>query len=150
MRDLIANKSLEGKPVISEQLIGELIRSAKQAVENAYCDYSRFPVGATVLTTTGNLYAGCNIENASYGLTICAERTAVFNAVSSGEREIAAVAIYTPTKKPTAPCGACRQVINEFGPKAIIICTCDGSDPIRRRLDALLPSAFGPNDLAFE
>jgi len=134
--------------MISDQQTSELRESAKRASENAYCCYSRFSVGASALTSSGKIYSGCNIENASYGLAICAERTAIFNAVSSGEREIVAVAIYTPTEKPTAPCGACRQVINEFGPEATIFCGCDGSDSLQLRLDELLPSAFGPNDLA--
>jgi cytidine deaminase len=94
------------------------------------------------------VYSGCNVENASYGLCNCAERSAVFAAVAAGERTIRAVAVYTPTPLPTAPCGACRQVINEFGPDSLVICLCDGKSRIETKLSALLPAAFGPGDLA--
>ncbi|HYD85603.1 MAG TPA: cytidine deaminase, partial [Opitutus sp.] len=82
------------------------------------------------------------------GLCNCAERTALFTAAAAGEREIAAVVVYTPTPTPTSPCGACRQVINEFGPHALVISVCDGPDVREATLDALLPDAFGPADLA--
>ena len=126
----------------------KLIDAAKQAVRNAYCPYSRFPVGAAVLTARGRIFAGCNVENASYGLTVCAERNAVFRMVAGGEQEIAAVAVYTPTAAPTAPCGACRQVIREFGPEAWIICVCDTDKVIRKRLSELMPLSFGPEDVS--
>ncbi|MCH2115668.1 MAG: cytidine deaminase [Pirellulales bacterium] len=129
--------------MLSASLQKELIERAKCAIENAYCDYSRFPVGAAALSASGNIYSGCNVENASYGLTICAERSSVFNAISDGQREIVAVAIYTPTKTPTPPCGACRQVIHEFGPQAVILCSCDGGQELQLQLDDLLPSRFG-------
>src|SRR3954452_17114050 len=107
-----------------------LIAAAKQAARRAYCPYSHFRVGAGVLTNRGNIFAGCNVENASYGLTICAERNAVFQAVAASgvesPPELRAVLVYTPTPAPTAPCGACRQVINEFGPGCEIVCVCDG------------------------
>lgn len=121
-----------------------LIAEAKQAAGRAYCRYSRFPVGGAVLTGAGAIYAGCNVENASFGLTVCAERNAVFQAVARGDRAIRRVVVYTPTATPTAPCGPCRQVINEFNPDAEILCVCDGTDRIRRRLSELLPDAFGP------
>jgi cytidine deaminase len=126
----------------------KLIDAAKQAVRNTYCPYSKFPVGAAVLTVRGKIFAGCNVENASYGLTVCAERNAVFRMIAEGEREIAAVAIYTPTAAPAAPCGACRQVIREFGPEAWIICVCDTDKVIRKRLSELMPLAFGPEDVS--
>jgi cytidine deaminase len=88
------------------------------------------------------------VENASYGLCNCAERTAIFSAVAAGEREIVAVAVYTPTPKATSPCGACRQVINEFGPAAVVISLCDSKDRLESTLDVLLPAAFGPKQLA--
>src|SRR3954471_20685817 len=102
----------------SEIDFNNLAAAARAASEQAYCPYSNFRVGAAVLTEDGAVFSGCNIENASYGLTICAERTAVFHAAAKGHRAIVAVAVYTPTTFPTAPCGACRQVINEFGPDA--------------------------------
>lgn len=125
-----------------------LEKMARRAAKAAYAPYSKFPVGAAVLSRSGKFFAGCNVENASFGLCNCAERTAIFSAVAAGEREIAAVVVYTPTPAPTSPCGACRQVINEFGPHAIVISVCDGADAIDVTLDALLPGAFGPQDLA--
>ena len=133
---------------VPESLILALADAARQASAQAYCPYSRFPVGAALLTEDGTIVTGCNVENASYGLTICAERNAVFHAVALGHQRIAAVAIYTPTPTPSAPCGACRQVLNEFGPDAEIVSVCDGPDILRRRLSELLPDAFGPGNLA--
>jgi len=124
-----------------------LLAAAKAAVRQAYAPYSRFRVGAAVLGGSGKIYAGANVENASYGLSNCAERTAVFGAVAAGERKIVAVAVYTPTPKPTAPCGACRQVIREFGPRAAVLCTCRSHEQIETTLDRLLPAAFGPKSL---
>ena len=118
-------------------------------LRGAYCPYSRFRVGAAVLTGAGEIFAGCNVENASYGLTICAERNAVFQAVANGcgPLSIRAIVVYTPTLTPTAPCGACRQVINEFGPGAAVFSVCDGPDVLKNELGALLPGAFGPANL---
>jgi cytidine deaminase len=124
-----------------------LVAAAKKASRQAYCPYSQFRVGAAVLGKSGAIAAGCNVENASYGLTICAERNAVFQLVADGETEIAAVVVYTPTPTPTAPCGACRQVLNEFGPSMDVICICDGSDRIETTLAELLPHSFGPQNL---
>ena len=92
----------------------ELMDSAKSASKNSYSPFSRFAVGAAVLAGSGKIYQGCNVENSSFGLTICAERTAIFKAVSEGEREILAVAIYSPNTDSCYPCGACRQVLYEF------------------------------------
>lgn len=121
-----------------------LVAAARQAAAAAYAPYSKFRVGAAVLTAAGRIFTGCNVENVSYGLACCAERTAVFKAVAGGARKITAVAVYTPTPKPTLPCGACRQVIHEFGPKAVILCACRSREPIETTLDQLLPGAFGP------
>ncbi len=121
---------------------------ARQAAKAAYAPYSKFPVGAAILTKSGAIFPGCNVENASFGLCNCAERTAIFSAIAAGEREISAVVVYTPTATPTSPCGACRQVINEFGPHALVISICDGTESIDSTLDALLPGAFGPQNLA--
>lgn len=121
--------------------------AAKQAARHAYAPYSRFRVGAAVRAGSGKTYAGCNVENASYGLCNCAERTAIFTALAAGESEITHVAVYTPTPHATTPCGACRQVINEFGPNAAVFCVCDTAERIETTLDALLPGAFGPANL---
>jgi cytidine deaminase len=134
-------------PKISESALRRMEKAARAAAERAYAPYSRFRVGAAALGGSGKVYAGCNVENASYGLCNCAERTAVFSAVAAGERSIRALTVYTPTPLPTAPCGACRQVLNEFGPEALIIGVCDAKNRIETRLPALLPAAFGPGDL---
>jgi cytidine deaminase len=124
-----------------------LEKSARRSATRAYCPYSKFNVGAAVLTTSGKIFAGCNVENASFGLCNCAERTAIFSAVAEGENAIEGIVIYTPTDTPTAPCGACRQVLNEFGPDAFVICVCDSEQRIQTSLPELLPAAFGPKNL---
>ena len=127
--------------------VARLERLARRAAKASYSPYSCFPVGAAVLAGSGKLYAGCNVENASFSLCNCAERTAIFAAAAAGERKIKCVVVYTPTQTPTAPCGACRQVINEFGPQARVISVCDSRQRIETTLDALLPAAFGPDNL---
>ena len=131
---------------ISPAKIQALTNVAKKASRRAYAPYSRFRVGAAVLGRSGKIAAGCNVENASYGLTCCAERNAVFQLVVQGETAIRAVAIYTPTETPTSPCGACRQVLNEFGPEMVVVSVCDGQERIETTLSDLLPSAFGPKN----
>lgn len=126
----------------------KLRKAAKDVSKRAYAPYSDFPVGAAVLGASGRIYAGCNVENASYGLSNCAERTAIFSAIAAGEKRLKCVVVYTPTKTATAPCGACRQVIHEFGPGARVISFCAGRDEIDVSIEALLPGAFGPADLA--
>src|SRR4051794_18230299 len=106
---------------VTPAALGRLEKAARAAVKSCYAPYSKFRVGAAVLGGSGKIYAGCNVENASYGLCNCAERTAIFTAVAAGERAIRAVAVFTPTPGLTMPCGACRQVINEFGPEAQVI-----------------------------
>jgi cytidine deaminase len=125
----------------------KLKTAAKAAAGRAYAPYSKFRVGAAVLTDSGKIYAGCNVENASYGLCNCAERTALFSAVAAGDRKFKCIVVYTPTKTATAPCGACRQVIYEFGPKIRVVSFCAGPDRIDSEIKALLPAAFGPSDL---
>ncbi len=126
-----------------------LLAAARVAAGHAYVPYSRFPVGAALLTADGTVVTGCNVENASYGLTVCAERNAVFAAVAAGHREFRAVAVVAPLALGTTPCGACRQVLNEFKPVAgdltVVLEGADGPDVTT--LDALLPRAFGPVDL---
>ncbi len=124
-----------------------LEQAARAAAQNSYSPYSAFRVGSAVLAGSGKIYAGCNVENASYGLCHCAEQTAIVTAIAAGERSIAAVVVYTPTKDVTAPCGACRQVINEFGPAAVVISVCDSDATIETDLPALLGHAFGPANL---
>jgi cytidine deaminase len=135
-------------PKITDAALRRLEKTARSCASKAYAPYSHFPVGAAVLGGSGRIYSGCNVENASYGLCNCAERTAIFSAVAAGEKSVRAVAVYTPTPLPTAPCGACRQVINEFGPEAVVISVCDTKNRIDTSLTALLPAAFGPGDLA--
>ncbi len=96
-------------------VVEELIKSAAGAKSRAYAPYSNFRVGAALLASTGKIYTGCNVENASYGLTCCAERVALFKAVSEGEREFKALALVSDSEEYCAPCGACRQVMAEFG-----------------------------------
>jgi cytidine deaminase len=125
-----------------------LLKAARRAAGEAYAPYSKFNVGSAVLAASGKIYAGCNVENASYGLCNCAERTAIFSAVAAGERAITAVAVFTPTPTPTLPCGACRQVIHEFGPDALVIAICATKAVIEVRMPSLLPAPFGPDDLS--
>ena len=125
----------------------ELEKQARAAARNAYVPYSRFSVGAAILTSDGKIVRGCNVENASYGLTNCAERTAIFSARADGMTEVLAVCIYTPTDTPTPPCGGCRQVLNEFGPDMAVRAICNGDGVINTTLSQLLPGAFGPKNL---
>ncbi|OEU62276.1 MAG: cytidine deaminase [Desulfuromonadales bacterium C00003094] len=119
--------------------------AARQACRYAYAPYSNFPVGAAVLTDSGQIVTGCNVENASLGLSCCAERVALFNAVSQGQQRIVALAIYTPTATPTPPCGACRQVLQEFAAEAVIISLCQSDQRLESSLTSLLPMAFSVN-----
>lgn len=124
-----------------------LVDRARRASLLAYCPYSKFAVGAAVLAKSGKVSTGCNVEIAAYGCTICAERSAILQMVAAGDREIEVVVIYTPTRVASAPCGSCRQVINEFGPHARIVSVCDTDDKIDTPLTELLPGAFGPSNL---
>jgi cytidine deaminase len=130
-----------------ELIVEEMRKAATAAMKNAYCRYSKFRVGAAVLTGEGEIFAGCNVENASYGLTICAERNAIFQAVAKGGRNLTAIVIVTPTKLPAPPCGACRQVINEFGPNAEVFLFGKGKAGTKFKMSKLLPRAFGPRNL---
>ena len=131
-------------------VVREMQVAAEAAMKNAYCRYSKFRVGAAVLSDDGQIFAGCNVENASYGLTMCAERNAIFQAVAQGVRKVKAVVIVTPTEKVTPPCGGCRQVINEFGPGAEIFVFGSGKAARQFKLSDLLPDAFGPDNLEEE
>ncbi len=119
-----------------------LIAAARQAREGAHAPYSNFRVGAALRAQSGRIYTGCNIENASYGLTVCAERVAIFKAVSEGERGFEAIAVVADTDKLTPPCGACRQIIWEFcGDIEVILANLKGKVE-RERAGKLLPRAF--------
>lgn len=128
----------------------QLIAAAKRAREAAYVPYSHFPVGAALLAADGTLFTGCNIENASFGLTNCAERTAVFKMASEGHRRFQAIAIIADTEGPCSPCGACRQVMSEFAPDARVILTNLRGETQVTTVRELLPGAFTPEDLSTE
>ncbi len=124
----------------------KLIHQAAMAAKNAYAPYSHYHVGAAILTTSGEIYSGCNIENASYSATICAERAAVFKAVSEKQKDWVAMAIVT--KDGGSPCGCCRQVINEFNPTLPLFIANEKEELVRETpLSALLTHAFGPANL---
>ena len=120
---------------------------ARRAAEKAYAPYSNLRVGAALINEDGKIFTGVNVENASFGLTVCAERNAIFSSVSNANRTIEALVIYTPTQTPTAPCGACRQVIKEFSQDALIVSVCDSDNRLVRTIAELLPSSFGPESL---
>ncbi len=121
----------------------KLVRSAKKAMKNAYAPYSQFRVGAAILLSNGQIFRGCNVENASYGMTNCAERTAIFAAVAElGPKiEIRAVSVVNDHGVPCSPCGACRQVIYEFGPHATIFFQ-GSTGPKQAHITELLPEGF--------
>ena len=120
----------------------ELLRIAKEASLNAYVPYSGFPVGAALECSDGTVYTGCNVENAAYGDTICAERTAVVKAVSEGQRSFARIAIYGEGQNYCMPCGSCRQVLAEFSPEMEVLCAKAGGSYVSYPLTRLLPYTF--------
>ncbi|MDK2885879.1 MAG: cytidine deaminase [Thermosipho sp. (in: thermotogales)] len=126
--------------------IEELIQKAFKAKENAYTPYSNFKVGAALLTKSGKIYTGCNVENASYGLTCCAERVAIFKAVSEGEREFDTLVVVGDTDEPISPCGACRQVMSEFGDFEVILVSKDRKLK-KVKVKDLLPYSFEKENL---
>jgi cytidine deaminase len=124
-----------------------LLAAARQAFDRAIADYSHFQVGAAIETASGEIIAGCNIENASYGLTICAERVAIFKALSEGHRHFRRVVVLTDTPAPTPPCGACRQILWEFaGDVEVLLANLSGVQATHRMGD-LLPHAFDRGNL---
>lgn len=121
----------------------QLLKFASEASQNAYAPYSNFRVGASVLFQDGRIYKGCNVENASYGLTICAERNALSTAVADGNKsKLLAVAIDSPNSKLCYPCGACRQWITEFSPDVEVIVRNSDSSPLIMKISKLLPCSF--------
>lgn len=127
----------------------ELLKLAKEARDRSYSPYSHYAVGAALLTKDGRIYQGCNIENASFTPTICAERTAFFKAIFDGVREFEAIAVIGSGVLPAYPCGVCRQVMAEFcdGDFVIITSNRDGSEVVTETLETMLPHRFGPKDL---
>lgn len=128
----------------------QLIKEAITARDQAYVPYSKFKVGAALITKSGKVYHGCNIENAAYSMTNCAERTAMFKAVSEGDKDFAAIAVVADTKGAVSPCGACRQVIAEFcAPDMPVYLTNLQGDVQETTVSALLPGAFSTEDLDY-
>jgi len=125
----------------------ELVRKAIDAQARAYAPYSRFRVGAALLTKSGRVFTGCNVENASYGLSNCAERTAVFKAVSEGHHDFAAIAIVGDTSNFLSPCGACRQVLAEFGREVKVIMANSQGKYMVQTVEELLPGLFSRGEL---
>lgn len=132
----------------AEQKVEELIQKATDMLDKAYVPYSKFPVGAALLTKEGEVFSGCNIENASFGLTNCAERTAIFKAVSEGKMEFDYLVVTGDTDAPISPCGACRQVLAEFcGPDMPVLLTNNKGNKHITTVSELLPGAFKSEDM---
>lgn len=129
-----------------KKTIEKLLEEAKKVREKAYAPYSNFKVGASLLTEDGKIFTGCNVENASYGLSLCAERNAIFSAVSKGERKFKALLVVAQGEETVAPCGACRQVMREFGEFDVYLANTDGKIE-KTKVSELLPKAFGPENL---
>lgn len=130
---------------MTDSVVDTLVAAATAVRERAYVPYSHFAVGAALMAADGTIYTGCNVENASYGLSICAERNAVFHAVAQGVREFGAIAVVT--ENGVLPCGACRQVLAEFNPQLTVIVADVAGNRHSYTLAELLPYAFGPGDL---
>ena len=124
-----------------------LLEAARRQTQNAYAPYSKFNVGAALVTEDNKFFTGCNVENASYGLTLCAERNAIANMVAGSYKKFAAIAIYAKQTTKCYPCGACRQWLYEFGGDATVIVEDEGHKPLTTTVKELLPNAFGPEDL---
>ncbi|MDV3243984.1 MAG: cytidine deaminase [Nitrososphaerales archaeon] len=132
----------------SRQRLSELVMEARRAREKAYSPYSHVKIGAAVLTSKGRVFTGCNIENASYGISCCAERTAIFKAVSEGHLDLVAIAIVGKSVEFTKPCGACRQVMVEYNPRMKVLQRSLDGFTADTTADALLPAAFSPSELS--
>ncbi len=125
----------------------DLIQLAADAATRAYAPYSKFLVGAALETASGEVFTGCNVENASYGLGRCAEQTAIQKMVSEGVQTFSRIAVYTHASPPSSPCGACRQILFEFAPDAIVYMTNHKGEVLESTVRGLLPLGFGPKDL---
>jgi cytidine deaminase len=128
--------------MLDETVRQQLLDQARRAREAAYAPYSRFAVGAAVLTAAGEIFSGCNIENASLGATVCAERVAIFKAVAAGRRDLTALAVIADTPEPVAPCGLCRQVLAEFNPDCLVLMANTAGRIRLANLEEMLPLAF--------
>ena len=133
-------------PELSPETIDRFVEAAETARGRAHAPYSHFKVGAALLDKDGHIHVGCNVENASYGLSVCAERHAIAAAVSAGVEQIEALAVVTDTDPPSAPCGACRQVLVEFGDFPIVLANPSGKRTVTS-VGQLLPDAFTPDSL---
>lgn len=133
--------------LMDNELLNQAIHAARVVRERAYAPYSGFLVGAALIDEDGGLHVGCNVENASYGLTQCAERAALTAATAAGNRRITTCVIVTDAPHPTAPCGACRQVLAECNPQMRIVSVTTQESRREWTLEDLLPSMFGPHDL---
>lgn len=132
---------------ITAEMLKRMEEAARRVQRRAHVPYSKFHVGAAILTDRGRIVAGCNVENASYGLTICAERVAVGRCVAEDAGQPVACLVVGPTAKPLTPCGACRQVLLEFNPAMRVICLGEDGTSIDLTASELLPSSFGVDDL---
>ncbi len=128
----------------------QLVETAREAMKRAYAPYSKFHVAAALVTGEGAVFTGVNIENASYGLTVCAERVALFKAVSEGERAIARIAVVSSAENATYPCGACLQALKEFSADATVILEDNSGRLVKHKLSELLPHSFGRESLISE
>jgi cytidine deaminase len=127
---------------LSPDVTQTLLKAALRARKEAYAPYSNFAVGAAVMTDSGEIFTGCNIENASYGATVCAERVAAFKAISAGHKSIKAIAVVADHPQPVSPCGICRQVISEFGPEAAVLMANTNGQTKMGNMKDLLPAPF--------
>ncbi len=129
----------------------QLMKHAVEARGTAYTPYSKFPVGAALITEDGSLYTGCNIENAAYPVSLCAERVAIFKAISDGHKKFKSLAVAADTGRPVPPCGSCRQVMSEFFDSSVAIYTTNlNGDSKTFTMDEILPFSFAPSDLPEE
>ena len=132
---------------INQAISIQLLQQAKEVSVNAYAPYSKFKVGAALITENGEVFSGCNVENASYGLTFCAERSAIAAMIANGHKKFEAIAIYAQSATDCYPCGACRQWMYEFGKEAQVIVEDEDHNPRVISVQELLPKAFGPENL---
>jgi len=130
-----------------DQELEQLVQAAREVAQRAYSPYSGVCVGALLIDANGGAHAGCNVESASYGLTLCAERSALARAVSDGQREFTRLAIWSSTERPLMPCGACRQALYEFAPELEVIVAGDDAEARSYSLADLLPAGVRPEDL---
>lgn len=137
---------MSNREALAPERVQELLQAAQRVSEKAYAPFSKFHVGAAILTAGGKVFTGCNVENSSFGMTNCAERTAIFSAVADGavsaHTDLVAVAVVNKDGVPCSPCGACRQVIYEFGPEAIVIFRAKSGQITQMKASDLLPEGF--------